>query len=931
MDEQHRLRRLRQEESFVNVDNYHAPTVDDFEDPRLTHGERRRLVRELRLAATMAATTSPSQRQQLTAAEFGARSGGQQRTLRSAASLPMMDPTRQTSVSPVMQRAQLNRRRFSSQLDDYDVAVSPFQLAEAALAPSAVPSKEVHHYHHHLYYGAGANGTPANGGEDSLHGLDAVHYSTTKERTPGLSRSSSPFSISSNVSGVQDPIEISILPTSPSLRPHAAAKKTPPGSPASVSGFGSTMQIKSRRSKPKGTRRMSAPPTIPDVVLRAQKLLDEARRAEAAKREQELWEKEQLEMMQGQRSRRRAKSRNASAVMGQVESDNAQQEEAASVAKEHVEEEELSSDSGESSDENRAPSRTPEAGFVLLAETMHHGAFDELEEAELSSSDGEAEEGAPSPDEPVQQQEQDNSQNRDTVSITGEDPEDFSESPKAGKQNDEAPELRHGTPQESAPLMTVSEDSPLSSQDQDASYNTYENAVMIPSAGLENENDKAKSHVVPQKSSLPRFASEQVTNPTRPPPQVHDHRPQVNLGTRQVRSASDGNHVSRQPIEKTGWMMKMPHKNWFFGQSANWKRRYFKLSGTHLVYMVSEDAKTEKNRLDLSKVIIKTDPATVGRCPTRFSMLLYEPGKMEHGFRVCTNSFKEIKEWYDAIVNNHVFVCGNTNPSSPPVDRSPKTKAEKLALAEKKRKAKIPKRDPPKSEEFYPLFKRPATHYDLLGISSNATTREIRKAFYKLAASYHPDKNPDADPHEFAALSSAYEVLHDEQLREKYNLGEKIKEVLRIGFDCTIYVPSGYTIKNKKKVPTKLTPEKVTLFADGNMNCIYWQKATDQEFEPLQPNVEKSFELRFVQRVLFGHDHPVTAEHLYPEELSTEERYEMDTIAVMKGTKLEHDMFLRLDSVESCREMVNGLRVIRSEGSVLFAQVLEKQFAEGRK
>ncbi|XP_060064425.1 dnaJ homolog subfamily C member 10-like [Ylistrum balloti] len=61
--------------------------------------------------------------------------------------------------------------------------------------------------------------------------------------------------------------------------------------------------------------------------------------------------------------------------------------------------------------------------------------------------------------------------------------------------------------------------------------------------------------------------------------------------------------------------------------------------------------------------------------------------------------------------------------------------------------------------------------YDLLGIPKSATTKEIRKAFKKLAITKHPDKNPD-DPNAhdlFLKLTRAYEVLKDEDLRKKYD------------------------------------------------------------------------------------------------------------------------------------------------------------------
>jgi len=108
--------------------------------------------------------------------------------------------------------------------------------------------------------------------------------------------------------------------------------------------------------------------------------------------------------------------------------------------------------------------------------------------------------------------------------------------------------------------------------------------------------------------------------------------------------------------------------------------------------------------------------------------------------------------------------------------------------------------------------------YEILEIKSNASEVEIKKAYFKLAKIYHPDKNDASDASQkFHKIQTAYEILINEKTRQEYT---KMNQSDKFSFVNILekIIKDNFDIKELKKYGIKLNKNDFEYLESNFMN-----------------------------------------------------------------------------------------------------------------
>jgi len=390
-----------------------------------------------------------------------------------------------------------------------------------------------------------------------------------------------------------------------------------------------------------------------------------------------------------------------------------------------------------------------------------------------------------------------------------------------------------------------------------------------------------------------------------------------------------GKKEEEQYTSKEGYLVKLVEAPRFAMLSSSFHKRYFVLSGGVLLHLKNEQGSVPRGMISLENASVRL--MQCNGVQNGFCVVVESP---QRNYTLFPRDRREAVEWAVAIEHNAAVVSRLKYEEAKRVKQLVR---KKLSMSGKANSSNMLSDDVVEAligkdvsaDDFVDVTQlaiaSPTTssdqdhskndetvavaiggYYDLLGVAPNATTEVIRKAYHKLAKTFHPDKNTSIDAKRFALINRAFHVIQDPETRERYNLGERVKHALRRGVLAQVHLSTGESYP-------------AAVYIGPTFTVLYWQ---DAEFGSELKRGFKYAELRFVQEVIAGED-----DGDWP--WARTEEAGKRCLSIL-GQRLGHPhVRLELDTEESRDEILDGLRILRCEQSMLFVQKLEEWLKGG--
>jgi len=137
--------------------------------------------------------------------------------------------------------------------------------------------------------------------------------------------------------------------------------------------------------------------------------------------------------------------------------------------------------------------------------------------------------------------------------------------------------------------------------------------------------------------------------------------------------------------------------------------------------------------------------------------------------------------------------------------------------------------------------------YQLLGVSQDASLKEIKSKFYKLSLLYHPDKE-SGDPVKYLQIKKAYKILSDPKKRKDYNssLATSFNEFKQVDRDKEYHINQEFLKDNDDGLKTFDNDKFMAVFEKErakNDDLIKFEDKKPKTFEELMAERDRDLNM----------------------------------------------------------------------------------------